>query len=76
MFDTVRHSWECKSEMEATDLDLGDLERFHGYIARPGSVTLKNDLGQPRVDIDLTSGVWTTREVTRPLPRYCLSDPT
>ena len=46
--DTVRRTAHILGETEACDLDLDDKEKLHSYMAHPGALVMRNELGQPR----------------------------
>ena len=69
-YDTVRHTWEALSDIEAEDLDLDDHERLHGYTFTPGFITFKNELGLPRVIYDTTNLTWSSVSRRVMLPSF------
>lgn len=68
--DTVQKTSEVVSDIEAGDVDLEEFERIHGYVARPGKLTLKNELGESRLRFHFSDRTWSTRKPRILLPKF------
>ena len=69
-YDTVDHSCESLSEIEAGEVDLDEHDYLHGYVARPGKLTMKNELGESRLRFHFADSSWSARKPRIRLPRF------
>ena len=68
--DTVRRLCELLSEIEACDVDICDHEKLHGYVATHESLTMSNELGQPRLKFQFVEKEWLTIIPRKTIPEF------
>ncbi|KAK2147219.1 hypothetical protein LSH36_563g01077 [Paralvinella palmiformis] len=69
-YDTDRYTWATLAHIEASELNIDDRDRFHGYEATTTSLFFKDALGLNRVRYDIVSGECTPLDPDVTAPKF------